>query len=123
MNRKETPAAWRQGFKLYRRRKGNDSLGNVTAVYDMTAPDAEVDAPEGICFQYPRGWNTGGTIGGRGDRVEERGEVPGGVLEGWLKSELAVSRFDRLEVAGELWEVRAVHRWPGHRQLLMQRVR
>lgn len=120
---KETPLAWRRGFRLYRRRKGNDALGNVTAVYDMTDPDAEVSAEEGISFQYPRGWNTAGSVGSRGCRVEEQGEVTGGVLEGWVKSDIAISRFDRLVVDDELWEVRAVYRWPGHRQMLMQRVR
>lgn len=123
MSLKETPAAWRQGFKLYRRRAGTDSLGNETALYDMTAPDAEAEAAEGICVQYPRGWNSSGSVGKTGSRVEERGEVPGGVLEGWVKGELVIAPFDRLEVDGGLWEVRAVHRWPGHRQLLMQRVR
>lgn len=123
MTLKETPAVWRRGFKLYRRRKGNDSLGNVTAVYDMANPDVEVSVEEGITFQYPRGWNTAGSVGSRGCRVEEQGEIAGGVLEGWVKSSIVISRFDRLEVDGELWEVRAVYCWPGHRQMLMQKVR
>lgn len=123
MSLKETPALWRQGFKLYRRRTGEDSLGNETAFYDMTTPDETVQAGAGISFQAPRGWNSTGNVGKSGCRVEENGEVAGGVLEGCLKGDLVVNPFDRLEVEGQLWEVRAVHRWPGHRQLLMQRVR
>ena len=122
MKFRETPALWRRGFALYRRRTGADSLGNETAWYDMTTPDETVEAARGISFQSPRGWNSAGSVGQRGWRVTERGETSGGVLEGYLKDGPVISPFDRLKVEDELWEVRAVYRWPGHRQLLMERV-
>lgn len=119
----ETPIPWRQGFVLYRRRTGTDSLGNETAVYDMDAPDAEFSDQQGLDFQRPRGWNSSGSLGKAGSRVEERGEVPGGVLEAYLIGGPEIAPFDRLEAAGELWEVRDIHRWPAHRELLLQRVK
>ena len=124
MKRRETPPAWRRGFALYRRRTGRDALGNETAFYSMEAPDETVSAPDGVDFQHAKSWNTSGRLGSAGAGVEEIGEVPGGgVLEGYLKSALAVSPFDRLEIDGALYEVRSVQRWPGHRKLLLQRVK
>ncbi len=123
MTVRDTPTAWRQGFSLYRRRQGTDSLGNETAWYDMDAPDAVISAEEGLDFQYPRAWNTSGHVGTAGASVAEMGETSGGVLEGYLKGELELAAFDRLEVDGALWEVRAIRRWPEHRELLLQRIK
>lgn len=124
MKLRETPAQWRQGFRLYRRRTGEDSLGNAAAYYNMDAPDEDVPAAEGLDFQSPKGWNSSGRLGSAGARVEETGEIPGGgVLEGYLRSSLAVSAFDRLEVGGGLFEVRGIHRWPQHQKLMLQRLK
>lgn len=64
MKLRETPAPWRQGFALYRRRTGADSLGNETACYQMDAPDLTVPDGEGLAFQSPRSWNSGGRVSG-----------------------------------------------------------
>ncbi len=122
MKLRETPSPWRRGFKLYRRRTGTDSLGNETACYQMDAPDLTVADGEGLAFQSPRSWNSGGTVSA-GVELEAGGEVPRGILECCLRSELEISPFDRLETAGELWEVRSVQHWPSHRRLVLQRVR
>ncbi|MBR1780544.1 MAG: hypothetical protein IJ751_03975 [Oscillospiraceae bacterium] len=113
-----TPARWTRPFALYRRRTGLDSLGNETARYDMSAPDAtgEMD------FQQPKSWNTAGRVGSGGAQVDETGERSGGILEGYLRSALAVAAFDRLQLDGALYEVRAIHIWPSHRKLMLQRV-
>lgn len=122
MKLRETPAPWRQGFALYRRRTGADSLGNETACYQMDAPDLTVPDGEGLAFQSPRSWNSGGRVSG-GAALEINGEVPSGILECCLRSELEIAPFDRLETAGELWEVRSIQHWPSHRGLVLQRVR
>lgn len=122
MTLKETPAAWRRGFRLYRRRTGTDSLGNETAVYDMDVPDEAVPAERGMDFQRPKSWNTAGSVTS-GARVEPWGELTGGILEGYLRTELDIKEFDRLEVEGTLYEVKSLHRWPGHCKLMLQRTR
>ena len=121
--RPETPARWRRGFRLYRRRTGADALGNETAVYDLAHPDLVRDAADGIDLQPPRSWNSSGTLGSTGARVEPWGETAGGVLEGYVFDALEVAEFDRLAVDGALYEVRRVLNWPSHRQLLIQRVK
>lgn len=124
MRLRETPAAWRRGFRLFRRRTGRDSLGNETACYDMDAPDAEFECGDGLDFQSPKGWNSAGRIGSAGAGVEESGEISGGgVLEGYLRPGIEAAPFDRLEVDGALYEVRSIHRWPGHQKLLLQRLK
>ena len=122
MTLKDTPTPWRRGFRLYRRRKGTDSLGNETSYYPEE-PDLEVADADGIDFQSPQSWNSAGKVGSTGHRVEQTGEVVGGVLEGYLRAQPVINPYDRLELEGEVWEVRATRRWPGHRQLLLQRVR
>ena len=124
MTLKETPGEWRWGFKLYRRKTGQDSLGNETAVYDMDAPDEVVPAEKGMDFQRPRSWNTAGSLTS-GARVEPWGEATGGVLEGFLhtRTDLDIREFDRVEVEGTLCEVKSVHHWPSHRKLMLQRIR
>ena len=120
--RRATPARWRRGFRLYRRRTGVDALGNETAVYDMEHPDLVRTDAEGIDFQPPRSWNPGGRLDSVGARTEAWGETAGGVLEGYVFDALEVAEFDRMAVDGVLYEVRRVLRWPGHRQLMLQRV-
>ena len=44
------------------------------------------------------------------------------MLEGRLFSDLEIAPFDRLEINGGLYEVRAVQQWPGHRKLLAQQI-
>lgn len=122
MTLRETPARWRRGFQLYRRRTGTDSLGNEAAGYDMETPDYEATAEQGMDFQRPKSWNTAGSVTS-GARVEAWGEVTGGILEGYLRGALEVAEFDRLKVEGELYEVKSLHRWPGHCKLVLQRVR
>ena len=118
---RDTPKGWRRGFSLYRRATGQDSLGNETALYGET-PDLVVEAEDGLAFQNPRSWNSGGKVGAAVE-VTENGEVPSGILECCLRSELEIAPFDRLETAGELWEVRSIQHWPSHRRLVLQRVR
>lgn len=122
MTLKNTPQSWKRGFQLYRRRVKWDSLGNESVSYP-DEPDLVVEAQDGICFQSPRGWNASGNVGKNGWQVFIDGEHSGGVLEGFLKAEPVLNPFDRLDIDGTLWEVRATHRWPGHRQVLLQRVR
>lgn len=122
MTLRDTPTAWRRGFKLYRRRTGTDSLGNETAYYDAV-PDLEVADSDGIDFQSPQSWNPSGNVGKTGHRVDFAGEAVGGVLEGYLRAQPVIDPYDRLEINGSMWEVRSTRRWPGHRQLLLQRVR
>ena len=118
MTLRETPAAWKRAFSLYRRRRGHDSLGSEIAFYDMTAPDAVGS----MDFQRPKNWNTSGRVGPAGAQLDDDGERTGGVLEGYLREALAVSAFDRLTVDGVLYEVRSIHVWPCHTKLLLQRV-
>lgn len=122
MKLKDTPVAWRLGYELYRLRVSEDSLGNEYGWYDMSRPDETVEEEAGICFQFPRGWNSAGEVGRRGERLEETGIASGGVLEGRLPLDRVINPFDRLKTPDGLWEVRAVYRWPGHRQILMQKV-
>lgn len=120
---RETPLAWRQGFSLHRRRLERNSFGDPVAVYDMDQPDfnAQDGTAEGICWQPVRSWQTSGRLTS-GVSQGEQGENRSGVLEGCLFSDLAVSAYDRIQVAEELYEVRSVQRWPGHRKLLVQRI-
>ena len=119
---RETPLAWRRGFSLYRRRLEPDAYGEEKSVYppipDFTAADG---TEEGICFQYVQAWQSSGRLTS-GWRPGEQGETPSGVLEGRLFSDLEIAPFDRLEVNGGLYEVRAVQQWPGHRKLLAQQI-
>ena len=121
MTLRDTPRSWRRGFSLYRRTVGADSLGNETALYGQD-PDLVVEAENGLAFQHPRRWNSGGKVGA-GMSVEENGEVPNGILECCLRGDLELSPFDRLDIGGELWEVRSIQHWPHHRKLMLQRVR
>lgn len=118
MKFRETPKLWQQTVLLYRRRTGQDSLGNETAVYDMEHSDGTVVGN----FQFPQGWNPSGKVGSFGQRTELTGEEGGGVLEGFLHGEEEVRPFDRLKLGDEVWEVRAVHPWPQHRRLLLRRI-
>ena len=59
---RETPPVWRQGFDLYRRRTERDTLGRETAHYAQE-PDVRVEAADGLAFQHPRSWNSGGNVG------------------------------------------------------------
>lgn len=122
MKLRDTPAEWRRGFKLYRRKTKFDALGNEVAYYD-TEPDLEVADAEGVDFQSPQSWNSAGNVGKTGHHVALHGEAVGGVLEGYFRARPVIAPYDRLEIDGEVWEVRATRRWPGHRQLLLQRVR
>lgn len=120
-----TPALWRQGYTLHRRRSGTDSLGDETAYYDMELPDLTVadGAEEGICFQPRRSWISSGTLDSAGATVAEYGQRSNGVLEGVLYAGVELAPFDRLVIGGELYELRTVQHWPRHRYLLLQRVK
>lgn len=122
MLRRETPLAWRRGFALYRRRLETDALGEQRAVYpeepDYTAEDGTA---EGICFQYIQSWQNSGRLTS-GWMPREQGEMPVGILEGRLFSDLAIAPFDRLRVGDALYEVRSVQRWQNHRKLLAQQI-
>lgn len=70
---RRTPAAWRKGFALHRRKAGTDRYGDAVAVYDMEHPDVTVaDGDEnGICWQSVRTWQSGGNLSS-GGRVDAR---------------------------------------------------
>lgn len=123
MKQWNSPPSWRTGFQLYRRRRGTDRLGNPTAEYDMEHPDVVRPQAEGMHLQVPRSWNSGGRLDSVGARLEEWGETAGGVLEGFLFEELEVAAFDRFAVEEAIYEVCSVHRWPGHRLLMLQRIK
>lgn len=118
-----TPASWRQGFALHRRRTAYDSYGDPVAVYDMEHPDVTVadGAAEGICWQAVRTWQSGGNLSS-GGRVEPEGERVGGILEGVVYGELEADVFDRLVIAGAVYELRVIQRWPCHRVFQLQRL-
>ena len=118
MKFRETPKLWQQTALLYRRRTGQDSLGNETAVYGMEQSDGAVLGS----FQFPQGWNPSGKVGSFGQRTELTGEEGGGVLEGFVREDTEVCPFDRLKLGDEVWEVRAIHPWPQHRRLLLRRI-
>ncbi len=123
MSARKTPAAWRRAFSLFRRRVAQDSFGNEVAQYDMTQPDAQFSAADGICFQSPRSWNSAAQIGSAGLQVQACGEVPGGVLEAYLFDDTELAELDRILLDDALYELRSIRRWPSHRELLLQRVR
>ncbi len=118
MKFRETPYLWQQTALRYRRRTGRDALGNETAVYDMAHSDGTVVGS----FQFPQGWNPSGKVGSSGVQVGLDGEQGGGVLEGFVRSEVELALFDRLKLGEEVWEVRAIHPWPQHRRLLLHRI-
>ena len=99
MTLRDTPKGWRRGISaLYRRTIGADSLGNETAVHSQ-APDLVVEVEDGLAFQSPRSWNSGGKVG-TAVKVADNGEVPNGILECCLAADLEISPFDRLEIDG-----------------------
>ena len=117
-----TPAAWRQGYALYRRRTGYDIFGSEIAVYDLSQPDAVVPAENGISIQRPRAWNPTSGLSSAAAHITFCGEMTGGVLAAYDRSGLSIAPFDRLIANNMLYEVRAVHRWPCHQKLLLQRL-
>ena len=123
MLRRTCPAAWRRGFSLYRRRLEENEWGEPVASYDMEHPDFTVaDGAEGaVCWQPVQSWQTSGRLTS-GEHPAEPGEQPSGVLQGCLFSPLEVSAFDLVRVGEELYEIRSIQHWPGHRKLLAQRV-
>lgn len=120
-----TPAAWRRGYTLHRRRVKTDGYGDPAAYYDMEHPDftAEDGGPAGICWQSVRAWQSSGALRA-GAEVRPYGERSGGVLQGVLYGETPeAAEFDRFVIGGVTYELRGVERWPGHRLLLLQRVK
>lgn len=117
-----TPLMWRRGFSLYRRRLEQDAYGEEKAVYPDT-PDFEAEdgTEDGICFQYVQSWQNSGRLTS-GWKPGEQGEIPAGVLEGRLFSDLEITPFDRLRIGEGLYEVRSIQQWPGHRKLLAQQI-
>lgn len=120
---RKTPVSWRQGFALHRRRAESDRYGDSVARYDMEHPDVIVTdgAPEGICWQSVRTWQSGGNLSS-GGRVEPEGERVGGILEGVVYGGLEANVFDRLVINGAVYELRAIQRWPCHRVFQLQRL-
>lgn len=123
MLKRTTPASWRQGFTLHRRRMGTDDYGDPVAVYDMEHPDLTVadGAAEGICWQSVRTWQSAGSLS-YGGRVQPNGEEIGGVLQGVVYGDWAAEVFDRLVIGGAVYELRAIQHWPGHRLFQLQRI-
>jgi hypothetical protein len=123
MLRREPPLHWRTGFSLYRRRLVKDSSGETEAVYDMEHPDftAQDCTQQGVCWQSVQSWQSSGRITS-GWKPGRQGEAVSGVVEGRLFYPLQVRPFDRIAINGQLYEVRSVQRWPGHRKLLLQQI-
>ena len=121
---RRTPAAWRKGFALHRRKAGTDRYGDAVAVYDMEHPDVTVvDGDEdGICWQSVRTWQSGGNLSS-GGRVDAGGERIGGIQEGVVYGSLEAAVFDRLVIDGSVYELRAIQSWPCHRVFQLQRLR
>lgn len=120
---RQTPQGWRRGFSLCRRRLTADSLGNPVASYDLDNPDyvAEDGSEGAVSWQNLRSWQSSGRLTS-GAEPGEQGETAAGVLEGCIFSDLEIAAFDRIVLDGEVYEIRSVQRWPGHRKLLAQRV-
>lgn len=120
---KQTPLAWREGFSLYRRRLETDSMGDPRGVYDMETPDfvAQSGTEDGICWQNVQSWRSSGRLT-TGYSQQEMGELPNGVLEGCIFSDLELAPFDRLLIREELYEIRNIQHWPGHRKLQIQQI-
>lgn len=118
-----TPLAWRTGFTLHRRRQTVDAYGDPVSRYDMTAPDftALDGTADGICWQSPQTWQSGGTLS-VGAQVDRYGEHCNGVLEGVLYGDLALSVFDRFVIDGTVYELRRIQKWPDYRMLQLQRL-
>ena len=118
---RRTPAAWRKGFALHRRKAGTDRYGDAVAVYDMEHPDVTVaDGDEdGICWQSVRTWQSGGNLSS-GGRVDAGGERIGGIQEGVVYGSLEAAVFDRLVIDGSVYELRAIQSWPCHRVFQLQ---
>jgi hypothetical protein len=85
---------------------------------DFTAQDATA---EGICWQSVQSWQTSGHTTS-GWKRQQPGELPSGVLEGRIFSDLEIAPFDRIRLKEGLYEVRSVQRWPRHRKLLLQQI-
>ena len=119
-----TPLSWRRGYALHRRRTRTDGYGDPVTYYDMEHPDftAEDGSPEGICWQQVRTWQSSGTLRA-GAEVRPWGEGSGGVLQGVVYDGPVTAEFDRFVIDGVTYELRGVERWPGHRLLLLQRLK
>ena len=118
-----TPAEWRKGYALHRRRQETDGYGELVNRYDMEHPDLVVEdgGENAVCWQDVRTWQTGGQLS-TGNMVKPAGESWQDVLQGALFGGLEVAPFDRFVVDGGIYELRKVQRWPGHRLLLLQRL-
>ena len=81
-----------------------------------------VEAADGLAFQHPRSWNSGGKRG-RGRRGAGLGRTARRNSGGLPAHRAGTGPYDRLDIGGRLWEVRAIQRWPSHRKLMLQRVR
>ena len=120
----ECPQELRKGFRLYRRREGRDSLGDPISVYDYTQPDLTVEdgAPEGICWQSVRTWQSSRNLSS-GVRQEPYGPQETGIVQGVLYGTLEVSVRDRFQLESGWYELRAIQYWPRHRLLQLQKIR
>lgn len=119
----KTPAAWRKGYSLCRRRLVTDRYGESVPVYDYENPDCTVpdgDA-EGVSFQSVQAWQSSGKTSGGTNRLSS-GEQPAGAVQAvyWGKAELAP--YDRLLALDGCYEVKSVQRWPSYRLLLLDRL-
>lgn len=123
MLKRQTPLSWREGFALCRRRLETDSMGEPMAVYHMDEPDfvARPGTEEGICWQSVQSWRSSGRLTSGSSR-QEQGELDTGVLEGRIFSRLELAPFDRLVIRDEVYEIRNIQHWPGHRTLQLQRL-
>lgn len=120
---RKTPVEWRKGYALHRRRLEEDCYGEQVSRYDMENPDLVVrDGEENaVCWQDLKTWQTGGQLS-TGSMVKESGESVRGVLQGVLYGPLEVAPYDRFLIEGELYELRKIQKWPGHRLLQLQRI-
>lgn len=121
MLRHITPVNWRQTYTLHRRKIKTDRYGEQAVWYDMENPDEVIpwDSENGVCWQAVKTWQTAGQLSSGGKALEQ-GELEQGVLQGALFGPLEVALFDRFTISGNIYELRKIQRWPGHRLLQLQ---
>ena len=123
MLRGKTPATWRKGYTLYRRKWKTDRYGEKVGVYDMEHPDAVVEdgSANAVCWQDLGGVRDSGRLTS-GVALTEQGERYREILQGALFGSLEVAVYDRVSVNGGMYELRKIQQWPGHRMLFLQRL-
>lgn len=121
MLKKVSPLRWRQGYRVHRRKKRLDSLGEVQVWYDMEHPDVVVEdgSENGVCWQEIGSWQQDGRIVS-GAKQERHGEREQWTVQGALYGPLELEPFDRLVIRGKVYELRRIQQWPSYRMLQLK---